>query len=93
MCVGVAAVQQVVDVVGVVRVVRWEGVRMLVGDGKFAVVAEVVQVLVVLLDGSGGGETESGAVVFSEEHRRTKYILTTECPPSPPAPRSKLTPT
>lgn len=64
--VGIAAVQQVVDVVEVVGVVRREGVRRLVGTGQLAVVAEVVQVLVVLLDRSCGGETGTGAVVLPD---------------------------
>lgn len=62
--VGVAAVQQVVDVVGMVGVIRWEGVRVLVGAGQLAVVAEVVQVLVVLLYGPCCGEAGTGAVVL-----------------------------
>lgn len=64
--VGVAAVQQVVDVVGMVRVIRREGVRVLVGAGQLAVVAEVVQVLVVLLYGPRGGEAGPGAVVLPD---------------------------
>ena len=67
--VGVAAVQQVVDMVRVVRMIRREGVRMLVGTGQLAVVAEVVQVLVVLLYGSCGGETWTSAVVFPDGAR------------------------
>lgn len=62
--VGVAAVQQVVDVVGMVGVIRWEGVRVLVRAGQLAVVAEVVQVLVVLLYGPCCGEAGTGAVVL-----------------------------
>lgn len=62
----VTAVQQVVDMVWVVRMIRWEGVRMLMGTGQLAVVAEVVQVLVVLLYGSCGGETGTGAVVLPD---------------------------
>lgn len=62
--VGVAAVQQVVDVV---RVVRREVVRVLLSAGQLAVVAEVVQVLVVLLYGPRGGETGAGTVVLSDE--------------------------
>lgn len=65
--VSVTAVQQVVDVVRVVGVIRWEGVRVLVGTGQLAVVAEVVQVLVVLLYGSCGGEAGTGAVVLPDE--------------------------
>lgn len=65
--VGVPAVQQVVDVVGMVGVFRWEGVRVLVGTGQLAVVAEVVQVLVVLLYGSCGGEAGPGAVVLPDD--------------------------
>lgn len=38
----VTAVQQVVDVVRMVRMIRWEGVRVLMGTGQLAVVAEVV---------------------------------------------------
>lgn len=59
--VGVAAVQQVVDVVGVVR---RERARELAGASQLAVVAQVVQVLAVLLHGSHGGEAGPAAVVL-----------------------------
>lgn len=65
--VGVTAVQQVVDVVGMVGVIRWQGVRVLVDTGQLAVVAEVVQVLVVLLYGPRCGEAGTGAVVLPDE--------------------------
>lgn len=44
---------------------------MLVDTGKLAVVAEVVQVLVVLLYGPCGGETGSSAVVFPDGRKGT----------------------
>ncbi len=66
-CVGVAGVQQVIDVVRMVGVIRWEGIRVLMGTGQLAVVAEVVQVLIVLLYGSCGGEAGTGAVVLPDE--------------------------
>lgn len=65
--VGIAAIQHVVDVVGMVGMIRREGVRVLVGTGQLAVVAEVVQVLVVLLYGSCCGEAGTGAVVLPDE--------------------------
>lgn len=65
--VSVAAVQQVVDVVRMIRVIWWEGIRVLMGTGQLAVVAEVVQVLVVLLYGSCGGEAGTGAVVLPDD--------------------------
>lgn len=72
MRVRVAAVQQVVDVVRVVRVVRGQRVRALLGAGQLAVVAQVVQVFVVLLDGSRGGEVGAGALVLPDHVRRRK---------------------
>lgn len=70
MGVSVTAVQQVVDVVRMVRVVWWEGVRVLIGNGQLTVVAEVIQILVVLLYGSGGGEAGTGAVMLPYGGRR-----------------------
>lgn len=68
--VSVAAVQQVVDVIGMVGVIWWEGIRVLLGTGQLAVVAEVVQVLIVLLYGSCGREAGTGAVVLPDEGGR-----------------------
>lgn len=65
--VGVAAVQQVFDVVRVVRVIRRQGVRVLVDTGELAVVAEVVQVLVVLLYGPRCGEAGTGAMALPDD--------------------------
>lgn len=65
--VGVTAVQQVVDVV---RVVWREGVWMFLSDGQFAVVAEVVQVLIVLLYGPCGGEAGTNTVVLPSGQER-----------------------
>ncbi len=65
--VGVATVQQVVDMIRVVGVIQWESVRVLMGTGQLTVVAEVVQVLTVLLYGSCGGEAGTGAVVLPDE--------------------------
>lgn len=64
MGVRITAVQQVIDVVWMIRVIWWEGVRVFVGTGQLAVVAEVVQVLVVLLYGSCGGKTGASVVVL-----------------------------
>lgn len=69
MRVRVAAVEQVVDVVGVVRGQR---VRVLLGAGQLAVVAQVVQVLVVLLYGPRGGEAGAGAAVLPDNVRRKR---------------------
>lgn len=68
-CVSVTAVQQVVDVVGMIR---REGVQVLVGVGQLAVVAEVVQVLVILLYGPCGGEAGASAVVLPDGGKEAK---------------------
>lgn len=68
--VGVTAVQQVVDVVGMVRVVWGQGIRVLLGTRQLAVVAEVVQVLIVLLYGPCCGEAGTGPMVLPEETRQ-----------------------
>lgn len=43
---------------------------MLVGIGQLAVVAEVVQVLIILLYRTGGREAWSSTVVFPDEGKR-----------------------
>lgn len=68
----VVAVQQVVQVVRMIRVVGWEGVRVLVCTGQLAVVAEVVQVLVILLYGSSGREAWTGAAALPEGKEQRK---------------------
>lgn len=62
----ITAVQQVVYMVRMVGVVRGQHVWVLMGARQLAVVAEVVQVLIVLLYGSCCGEAGAGAVVLPE---------------------------
>ena len=42
------------------------------GIGQLAVVTDVVKVLVILLDGSSGGEAGASAMVFSDEEKERK---------------------
>lgn len=70
--VSVMVVQQVVQVVRMVWVVRWEGVRVLMSTGQLAVVAEVVKVLVILLYGSCSREARAGAAVLPDGRKQSK---------------------
>ena len=66
--VGVPHVQEVVEVFGVVGVVRVVGVVWGEGVGQltqFAIVTQVVQGLVVLLDGPVGGQAWAQTVMLS----------------------------
>lgn len=67
--VGVTVVQQVVDVVRMVGVIRWQAIQVLMDTGQLAVVAKVVQVFVVLLYGSHCREAGTGAVVLPDDIR------------------------
>lgn len=60
----IMAVQQIVEVVGMIWVIWWEIIRVLLGAGQLAVVAEVVKVFVVLLNGACGREAGTGAVML-----------------------------
>lgn len=66
------SIQQVVQVVRMIRVVGWEGVRVLMGTGQLAVVAEIVKVLVILLYGSSGREARTDAAALPEGKKQSK---------------------